>query len=289
MLTTTDYFAFMNALDPGDLLIFGGTDPMDRLLQWIDGTSHNHAGVWLGDVADKDDPTFIEENLTIHAGLSARSLTDEEKLDLFGSDEDPGPARRHGTIWLIPLDVLLDPRGPSEVGGGLQFDIVTAVRWNRFESLDVKLLVHELMKKMNADNTAPVFDFGQLAKLAEYWIKRAYLEAGPNQGLSNITMSLFGDMKDTIEAQAQFITDSRPAAEAGKEPAEETTCSRYIYDGFKAAGYDLTIPIPNSVKNEIPTDAAEVRDWITPNDILRSPDFKVFAQWTRIPTRRIME
>ncbi|MGH1493772.1 MAG: hypothetical protein ACRBK7_30980 [Acidimicrobiales bacterium] len=32
-------------------------------------------------MADKSGPTFIEQNLTIHAELSARGLTDEERLD----------------------------------------------------------------------------------------------------------------------------------------------------------------------------------------------------------------
>lgn len=288
MLTTTDYFAFMRALDPGDLLIFGGTDPMDRLLQWIDGSSYNHVGVWLGDVVDKSDPSNVEENLTIHAGLSSRSLTNDQKIDLFGPDGKSGPARRHGTMWLIPLDVLLDPRGRDEVGGGLQFDTVTAVRWNRQDPLDFGLVAHELMKMMNPETTPPAFDFGQLANLAEFWIKRAYREAGENEALSEVTVSLFNMMKPIIEHEANEIVKARPEPAPGKDPAQQTTCARFVYQAFAEAGYPFTVPIDPSVSGEPMAKEGAVEDWVTPNDILRSPDFKVFAHWTRVPTPRFV-
>ncbi len=288
MITTDDTVEFMDLLDPGDLLVFSGTDPFDRLLQWIDGTSYNHVGMWLGDLEDRDESgglKGLEINQTIHAGLSSRSLSPADKEQLL----DPTVARRRGTVWLIPLSVLLKVRS-GEVGGGLQFDAVTAMRWWKPGELDVDRIVHHMLSRLDDTNPIALFDYHQLVDLAEFWIKRAYMAESVEDELSAaLTLKLFGDIKETMELQASLIGEERKKKDTGPGEPEVTTCARFVFDAFAAADNPIQVALRHEVEDVVPEGASETRDWITPNDILRSASFRPVARWTRPPSARALQ
>lgn len=291
MLTTTDPFSFMNALDPGDILAFRGTDPIDRLLQWVDGSSCNHVGVWIGDLRDENTPGAVEHNQTIHAGLSSRSLTPEVRNELF--DPESGPARRHGTVWLIPLDELLTVgdgvnNWEDEIATSMDFEEITAIRWRDPSTLDHQQLLRTLVSKLDPTAPAQIFDFEQMVDLAEFWIKRAYVVDDESELLPDLALKLFGAMEPILEQQAQAIRDLRADAvarfreetgEALPEP-DATTCARFIYDAFESVGSTIDIPLRARSVAEAP---GTTRNWVTPNDVLCSPSFKVIARFTRRP------
>lgn len=285
MMTTDDTVEFMDVLDPGDVLVFSGTDPFDRLLQWIDGTSYNHVGLWLGDLEDRDDAgelRGLEINQTLHAGLSSRSLSPADKEQLL----DPTVARRRGTVWLIPLSVLLKVRS-GEVGGGLQFDAVTAMRWWQPDQLDVDRVAGYMLARLAETNPMALFDYHQLVDLAEFWIKRAYMAESVEAELSAaLTLKLFDDIKGTMQLQADLIGDERKKKADGPGRPEVTTCARFLYDAFGDAGSPIQVSLRHELEDQVPERAGEIRDWITPSDILRSPSFRPIARWTRSPTAR---
>ncbi|MEM9564226.1 MAG: hypothetical protein AAGA93_16510 [Actinomycetota bacterium] len=287
MITTDDTQEFMDLLDPGDVLVFSGTDPFDRLLQWIDGTSYNHVGLWLGDLEDRGasgDLAGLEANQTIHAGLSARSLTAADKEQLL----DRNVARRRGTVWLIPLSVLLKVRS-GEVGGGLQFDAVTAMRWFEPSELDVDGIVRFMLAPLDEANPIELFDYHQLVDLADFWIKRAYMASSVEEELSaKLTLALFDRMKDLMQAQADLIGDDRKQ-KAGDGESRVTTCARFVHDAFAGVGSPIQVPLRHELEGEVPATASETRDWITPNDVLHSASFRPVAHWTRSPSARTQQ
>jgi hypothetical protein len=242
---------------------------------------------------DPDDELIVEPNQTIHAGLSSRSLSPADRDDLFGADGESGIARRHGTVWLIPLQELLAVRPAAvdradEIGGGLQYNEVTAIRWRDPADLDVNKLLRTMVARLDKATTPAIFDFGQLVELAEFWIKRAYVVDNPNDLLPLVTLKLFDDMRNTLEVQAAMIIDeTRKKLEPGDEP-EVTTCARFLFDAFKEASAGIDVPLRPEIASEAPGGMSDVRRWITPNDILLSPSFRVVARWTRRPTPRVL-
>lgn len=291
MLTTSDPFAFMNALDPGDVLAFRGTDPIDRLLQWVDGSSCNHVGVWIGDLRDEKNADAVEYNQTIHAGLSSRSLPSVVREELF--DPRTGPARRHGTVWLIPLDELLSVRDgigdwEDQISASIDFEEITAVRWRDSSTLDPNALLRTMVSRLDPSTVAPVFDVEQMVELSEFWIRRAYVTENEDELMPDLALRLFRAMEPTLAAQTQAIRDLRAKAAARYEAEtgqklpepEATTCARFIFDAFDAVGSTIDIPLRARFGTDAPGDT---RNWVTPNDLLCSPSFRVIARYTRRP------
>lgn len=285
MLTTTEVRAFMNALDPGDVLTFSGTDPMDRLAQFVDGTSCNHVGIWIGDLAD-DGSGVIERFQTIHAGLSTRSLRPADRADLLGPG---GPVRRNGAVWLIPLDELLAVRpfdlpDGSEIGGGLQYDEVTALRLRRADDIDTRGLLASALGYLDQD-PAPVLDVGQMVDLARFWIQRAYTMDSPTDSMPALAQELFEAMQPILEREQASI-ERRRAEAHGAADAEVTTSARFVYDAFARAGHHIAVPLRKGIAELAPGGPEATREWITAKDIHLSDSFRAIARFTRPPTPR---
>ncbi len=291
MLTTSDYGAFMLALDPGDVLAFSGKDAPDRLLQFLDNSHYNHVGVWLGDFYDPKTKQRISQSQTIHAGLSFRNLDPDVRAELLA---DPA-VRRNGTVSLLPLDAMLGRREDEVGGGGLTYHEVTALRWDRIaQPLDVAGMLAWMLSRLE-DDPPLLFDYDQLAALGHFWIDRAYGDDPANDEVPATMHTLFDQMSGTLSATADLVR----AARVGDPPLadrEKTTCGRFVFDAFVEGlsgnddapddPFDIASNLSQEIKDKAPADASSVRDWITPNDVLRSPSFRVIARYTKRPRVR---
>ncbi|MEM7339822.1 MAG: hypothetical protein AAF467_14305 [Actinomycetota bacterium] len=288
MFTTNSASEFANGLVSGDVLLFSGTDPFDRLVQWADGSHFNHAGIWVGWQAAEDtndDDAFSLAaaarwtDLTYHAGLNFEMLREDVKNDLLAR----GRLERHGTLSKVSLGALLGLEG-DEVGGGISYQQVTAMRWNdNTNPLNTEALLAHIEARFTAD-PKPVFDFAHLADYARFWINRAYNVNPPNAYAPKVTLELFELMHGKMEVEANKFIDLYKKVDPGADDGPDrrgTTCSREVYRAFEAAGNPIDVDDGAAHLFSDLVDPAAISDWVTPSDFWRARSLQPIAHYTR--------